>query len=138
MSIPPIVVTTARSAWKWQWNQLMNGLAPSDKEGNYQRPSSQHRQAILPENDDLLSRSIDQRPRLIVGRSCPWAHRTWLVHQLRELDSSLSMLIAKADHRAGRWKIDPPWLGCKALLAIYKHCRTPPSHRATVPALIDP
>ena len=31
-----------------------------------------------------------------------------------------------------------PWLGCDSLLELYRHCNAPPSHRATVPVLLDP
>ncbi len=138
MSIPPIVVATARKGWNWQWNQLMNGLAPSDKSGNYLRPSSQHQEAKLPPEDELQARSKANVPVLIIGRSCPWAHRTWLVHQIKGLKENLRLVIAKADHQAGRWRMDPPLLGCDSLLALYQLSGSPPSHRATVPSLIDP
>ncbi len=138
MSIPPIAVAVARSGWNWQWNQLMERLAPADNEGNYNRPPSQHQKAIAPSKQEIKQRSPQNRPYLIIGRSCPWAHRTWLVYELRELHNSLNLLIAKADHNTGRWTIDPPWLGCNSLLDVYQKCGQPPNHRATVPALIDP
>ncbi|MEC9028043.1 MAG: glutathione S-transferase C-terminal domain-containing protein [Cyanobacteriota bacterium] len=138
MSIPPAIVAAARMGWHWQWIQLMNGLAPADAKGNYRRPPSQHQQARLPAEQELSNRSADQYPRLIIGRSCPWAHRTWLVLQLRNLQSSLTLHLARADHKAGRWQLDPAWLGCNSLLALYQRCGSPPSHRATVPALVDP
>ncbi len=138
MSIPPAIVSAARISWKWQWIQLMNGLAPADREGNYLRPPSQHKNAQVPQENDLKNLSTEQLPKLIIGRSCPWAHRTWIVHQLRGLDSRLKVLIAKADHNSGRWQLEPPWLGCNSLLDLYKHSGESPSHRATVPALIKP
>jgi putative glutathione S-transferase len=60
------------------------------------------------------------------------------MHRLRRLDGTLSLLMATANHKAGRWSLTPSWLGCDSLLALYRHCDTPPHHRATVPALIDP
>jgi len=138
MSIPPIVVMAARSGWRWQWSRLMGGLGPADSAGNYRRPISDHLEAERPDPEQLRVRSDHQRHRLIIGRSCPWAHRTWLVHRLRGLENSLTVLMATADHRAGRWQLDPPWLGCNSLLELYRACATPPSHRATVPALVDP
>ena len=138
MSIPPFVVATARMGWHWQWNQLMNGLAPADAQGNYQRPNSEHQQATLPKKSELEKRTSDLLPRLLIGRSCPWAHRTWLVYQLRNLQESLNIQRVFADHSAGRWQLEEAWMGCKSLLAIYELCGSPPSHRATVPALIDP
>ncbi len=138
MPIPPNIVAAARIGWHWQWNQLMNGLAPSDESGNYLRPPTQHQNAIAPKALNLASRTKKNLPVLIVGRSCPWAHRTWLVHKLRNLESNLSLLFVKADHKAGRWKIEPSWLGCNSLLALYQKCGAPPNHRATVPTLLDP
>ena len=138
MSIPPKIVASARMGWRWQWNQLMNGLAPADKEGNYFRPPSQVQNSIVPNKDDLLKSPPDELPVLVIGRSCPWAHRTWLIYELRNLKPNLNLLIAKADHQEGLWKIEPTWMACTTLMDIYKLCNIPPRNRATVPALIDP
>ena len=137
MAIPPVLVKTARCGWNWQWLQLMGGLGPADHEGNYHRPAGDHPTATLPAQP-LEGRGRDHRARLILGRSCPWAHRTWLVHTLRQLGESLDLLMAKADHQGGRWQLDPPWRNCSTLLELYRHCGSPPSHRATVPVLVDP
>ena len=137
MAIPPVLVKTARCGWNWQWLQLMGGLGPADHEGNYRRPAGDHPTATLPAQP-LEGRGRDHRARLILGRSCPWAHRTWLVHTLRQLGESLELLMAKADHQGGRWQLDPPWRNCSTLLELYRHCGSPPSHRATVPVLVDP
>lgn len=137
MAIPPVLVKTARCGWTWQWQRLMGGLGPSDSAGNYQRPATDHPAATLP-TEPLVGRSTTDRPLLILGRSCPWAHRTWLVHTLRQLDGSLTLLMAEADHQAGRWRLTPPWRDCSTLLELYRHCGAPPSHRATVPVLLDP
>ena len=137
MAIPPVLVKTARCGWNWQWLQLMGGLGPADNEGNYRRPTGDHPTATLPAQP-LEGRRGDHRARLILGRSCPWAHRTWLVHTLRQLGESLDLLMAKADHQGGRWQLDPPWRNCSTLLELYRHCGSPPSHRATVPVLVDP
>ena len=137
MAIPPVLVKTARCGWNWQWLQLMGGLGPADHEGNYRRPAGDHPTATLPAQP-LEGRGRDHRARLILGRSCPWAHRTWLVHTLRQLGESLDLLMAKADHQGGRWQLDPPWRNCSTLLELYRHCGSPLSHRATVPVLVDP
>ena len=138
MSIPPVVVMTARATWNWQWQQLMGGLGPADAQGNYQRPDSDHLNAVPPKPSELNGRSANDRPHLILGRSCPWAHRTWLMIQLRGLTDQIGLIMARADHRGGRWQLDPSWLGCNTLLGLYRRCKALPSHRATVPVLIDP
>ena len=116
----------------------MGGLGPADAAGNYTRPSSDPLTQPALNHEDLLQRSAGQRPILVIGRSCPWAHRTWLVHQLRHLHNSLTLVMARADHNAGRWALDPALEGCKTLLELYQHCDAPPSYRATVPVLVDP
>lgn len=138
MAIPAPVVMTARFGWRWQWQRLMGGLGPADDQGNYRRPCSDHPEGVQPDSQELCRRSAYHLPRLIVGRSCPWAHRTWLVHRLRGLEDSLHVLMAEADHTGGRWTLSPDWLGCSTLLALYRACGSPPSHRATVPVMVDP
>ncbi len=138
MSIPPKIVYTVKKGWKWQWLQLMNGLAPADKNGNFQRVPSQKNNAHVPDEKDLENRERKDLPLLIIGRSCPWAHRTWLIYELRGLRDSLNLCFAKADKDGGRWLIEPEYIGCKSLLEIYQLCGTSPTFRATVPALIDP
>ena len=138
MAIPPVVVQTARFGWHWQWQQLMGGLGSADADGNYTRPVSDHLQGQVPERGDLNSRKADDQPILIVGRSCPWAHRTWLVRRLRRIENTLQLMIASPDHRGGRWVLKPAWRTCQTLLDVHQLCGAPPSHRATVPVLIDP
>jgi putative glutathione S-transferase len=75
MTLPPVVVRTARAAWRCQWRQLMGGLGPADAEGRYRRPEGAFT-ALPPLPEDAAEPG---RHVLIVGRSCPWAHRAWLV-----------------------------------------------------------
>ncbi len=138
MSIPPFAVKAARLGWNCQWKILMNGLGPSDEQGNYKRPKSQHQTKVIPSQQDILSRSPDNQYQLIIGRSCPWAHRTLLVHKLRKLNESINIIFAEADHKKGRWKINPTWKGCDSLISIYKLCGAKSNQRATVPVLVDP
>ncbi len=137
MSIPPAIVSAARLGWNWQWNKLMDGLAPSDEAGNYSRPQSIAKNSFSPNKTYLLSRSQEQLPILIIGRSCPWAHRTWLIYVLRNLQRSLNLIISQPDHQAGLWTINSPLINCKSLKEIYRSCGSKPSLRATVPALIE-
>jgi putative glutathione S-transferase len=133
MAIPPMVVAAARSGWHWQWQQLMQGLGPADSDGNYRRPASPF--GTLP----ALPRHAAEPGRhvLIVGRSCPWAHRAWLVWQLRQLQRSIQLLVAEPDPQAGRWRLREPFLGCHTLSALYQRSGASASQRATVPVLVD-
>ena len=75
---------------------------------------------------------------MIVGRSCPWAHRAWLVWQLRGLQSSIELLVVEPDPAAGHWRFVEPFLGCRTLPELYRRCGADPSQRATVPVLAEP
>ena len=138
MSIPPLIVRSVRQGWQWQWRRLMTGLGPADQQGNYLRPTSAPMETVVLDDNDLQARDPNHRPRLLIGRSCPWAHRTWLIVKLRGLENSLDVLTAKADHEEGRWRLEPSWLGCSSLLELYRRCGAEPSLRATVPVLVDP
>jgi putative glutathione S-transferase len=133
MPIPPLVVSTARCVWHWQWQQLMGGLGPADAEGNYRRPPSPFAgRPGLPERAGEPDRHV-----LIVGRSCPWAHRAWLLWALRGLGASIELLVVDPDPAAGRWVFTEPFLGCTSLQQLYALAGADPQARATVPVLVD-
>jgi putative glutathione S-transferase len=137
VTVPPLLVATARHLWHWQWQRLMDGLAPADAAGNYLRRPSQFAGRSL---EPLLahSQASSTRPWLIVGRSCPWAHRTWLVHQLRGLQQAIELVLVEPDPEAGRWVFPQPRLGCRSLQELYALAGAKPGQRATVPVLLDP
>ncbi|QEY33070.1 glutathione S-transferase family protein [Synechococcus sp. RSCCF101] len=133
MSLPRWLVASVRAGWHWQWLQLMGGLGPADRQGNYRRPAS-----AVPEAGAVPA-SADEAGRhwLVIGRSCPWAHRVWLVWSLRGLGSTLTLAEASPDLRGGRWILDPPRDGFSTLADLYRAHRTPRQHRPTVPVLLD-
>ena len=131
MAPAPLLVRSARCLWQWQWQQLMGGLGPADAEGNYQRPSPVFGELPpLPAAADQPGAHV-----LIVGRSCPWAHRAWLVWTLRQLQASIELLVVDPDPEAGRWRFSSPFEGCDTLAALYQRCGAPSGTRATVPVL---
>jgi len=133
MAIPPAVVSAARQGWRWQWLQLMGGLGPADGAGNYTRPRGAFvDKPAVPEAAGQAHGHV-----LIVGRSCPWAHRAWLVWQLRQLQESIDLLVVEPDPEAGRWRFPEPFLGCSTLQELYRRAGAPPDQRATVPVLVD-
>tara|TARA_B100000700_G_scaffold327815_1_gene443623 strand:+ start:983 stop:1882 length:900 start_codon:yes stop_codon:yes gene_type:complete len=113
----------------------MNSLAPCDQEGNYMRPKNEFLNHPVPSTQEI---SRSQIHFLIIGRSCPWAHRTWLVHNLQNLETNIKLTIAKVNSKGGFWELTPNILECNSLLKLYKKCGLKPSLRATVPTLIDP
>lgn len=134
MAPAPILVRSARCAWQWQWRQLMGGLAPADAAGNYRRPEGVFTSPPPPPQDAAQPGAHV----LIVGRSCPWAHRAWLVWSLRQLGGSITLQVAEPDPEAGRWRFREPFLGCDSLQELYRLCGAPAGVRATVPVLVSP
>ena len=133
MAIPPAVVAAARTGWHWQWLQLMGGLGPADRDGNYRRPPG----AFVAKPKLPRSAGTPGSHVLIVGRSCPWAHRAWLVWQLRQLQQSIDLLVVEPDPKAGRWRFNTPFRGCQTLQELYRAAGADPNQRAPVPVLED-
>ena len=131
MTPPAVLVRTARSLWHGQWALLMGGLGPADRQGNYRRPPAAFdvRPELPPDAGDADSHV------LIVGRSCPWAHRAWLTHTLAGLGASIAVEVVEPDPAAGRWRFSHPFEGCGTLLDLYRASGGDPGLRATVPAL---
>ena len=138
MAIPTIFVKTARQIWNFEWKILMNGLAPSDSKGNYQRPKNIQQKIQIPSKGDLKDRDADQMPCLIIGKSCPWAHRVWMIYEIKGLKKSINLHIAEVDSSGGRWILEPNIKGCRTLQELYRKCGNTQSRRATVPMLFDP
>ncbi|MFN6340183.1 MAG: glutathione S-transferase C-terminal domain-containing protein [Cyanobacteriota bacterium] len=131
MTPPPSLVRGVRAFWHWQWLQLMGGLAPADARGHYRRPEGAFT-ALPPVPGDAAE---PERHGLIVGRSCPWAHRAWLVWTLRGLAPSVRLVMAEPDPEAGRWRFPEPFLGCATLAELYRRSGGNRQARATVPLL---
>ncbi len=131
MPPPAALVQTARCLWHHQWLALMGGLGPADAAGRYRRPPGAFTALPpLPESAATAGGHV-----LIVGRSCPWAHRAWLVWSLRGLVGSIELVVVEPDPRAGRWRFQEPFEGCDSLAALYRRSGAAAGARATVPAL---
>jgi putative glutathione S-transferase len=134
MTPPAALVRTARELWRLQWRILMGGLGPADRQGRYQRPQGAFTDPPpVPEGDDLAAGHV-----LIVGRSCPWAHRAWLTWTLRRLQPGITLLVVEPDPAAGRWRFAEPFEGCHTLIELYRRSGADRRARATVPALWSP
>ncbi len=131
MTPPAQLVSTARQLWRCQWRLLMGGLGPADAQGRYRRPAAAFTALPpLPSDADHPGAHV-----LIVGRSCPWAHRAWLTWTLRQLGRSIDLLVVEPDPAAGRWRFLEPFEDCLTLVDLYRRSGADPRARATVPAL---
>ncbi len=109
----------------------MGGLGPADARGRYRRPASPFT-ALPPLPADAGESGSHV---LIVGRSCPWAHRAALVHSLRRLAPAVELRVVDPDPLAGRWRFPEPFEGCATLAELYRRSGAPRGQRATVPVL---
>ena len=130
MPAPAALVQTARCLWHREWLALMGGLGPADAAGRYRRPAGAFT-ALPPLPGDAAAAGGHV---LIVGRSCPWAHRAWLVWSLRDLAASIDLVVVEPDPRAGRWRFAESFEGCDTLGQLYASSGAG-GVRATVPAL---
>jgi putative glutathione S-transferase len=131
MPPPAALVQSARCLWRQQWRLLMGGLGPADAAGRYRRPAPAFA-ALPPLPEDAAAPGGHV---LIVGRSCPWAHRAWLLWSLRRLGESIELLVVEPDPAAGRWRFPTPFAGCDTLRQLYRRSGAAADAPATVPAL---
>ncbi|MEO1620759.1 MAG: glutathione S-transferase C-terminal domain-containing protein [Cyanobacteria bacterium J06632_3] len=131
-ALPPgLIVRTGKFVWNTMWHTMMSQMAPRNKSGNYVRPESAFRgREIVPEAN---------RYRLIVGMSCPWAHRTLVTRALKGLEDAIALTTVYPSTDEGRWLFEPDQtlLDCRTLPEFYSACHSDYSGRATVPVLWD-
>ena len=138
-ALPPgLIVRTGKFVWNTMWHTMMSQMAPRNQQGAYIRPESEFRSRdVAPEA---------HRYFLIVGMSCPWAHRTLVTRALKGLTEAIDVFTVYPSTDEGRWLIEPdqsePLLAnCHALADFYN--RALPEYkgkykgRATVPVLCD-
>jgi glutathionyl-hydroquinone reductase len=133
MAIPPSwIIQTGRSIWTQIWQLMMSQLAPRNDVGEYQRPESEFRHRI-----EGIYTPQQNRYRLYVGWSCPWAHRTLVVRALKGLENTIDVTILRGDANAGGWVLPEPVQGCHTLAELYRYSKTGYTGRSTVPMLWD-
>lgn len=139
-ALPPgLIVRTGKFVWNTLWHTMMSQMAPRNKSGAYVRPESEFRdRAITPETNRYF---------LIVGMSCPWAHRTLVTRALKGLTEAIDVFTVYPSTDEGRWLVEsgqdqsnqsePLLADCHALIDVYNRCQAGYSGRATVPVLCD-
>lgn len=138
MALPPsLLIRTAKTIWTTLWRTMMSQMAPSSKDGAYQRPESVFCDRIPSDSFPAAT----QRYRLIVGMGCPWAHRTLIVRTLKGLDDVIPVTVVSPSGDEGCWVFDQPSptdsRGCRTMPQFYQHLHKTYAGRATVPVLWD-
>tara|TARA_Y100000589_G_scaffold79091_1_gene72793 strand:+ start:69 stop:1022 length:954 start_codon:yes stop_codon:yes gene_type:complete len=126
------IIFIAKKFWFWFWMKLMDGFAPSDKNGNYKRPKGFSCSIIskinINENKNLY---------LLVGATCPWCHRLIISSTLLNLSKKIKIIFLKPNYKTGEWLFEKNFYNCKNLKEVYVKCNKKQIFRATVPVFIN-
>ena len=123
------IVSIARQLWFWFWMKLMDGFAPSDKNGNYARPKgfSYHN----------LKVNKNKNYYLLVGATCPWCHRLMITYKLLNLSNKIKINFLIPKYKTGEWIFKKKFYNCKNLNEVYIKCNQTKIFRATLPTLLN-
>jgi len=113
------------------WRKLMDGFAPSDNHGNYERPKGLTIKKIYE-----VDSSRRENLYLLVGRTCPWCHRTMIMHLLKNLVSEVAIIYLEPEIKSGRWIFEKDFFDFNNLDQLYKSSSNKKVFRSTVPLLI--
>ena len=130
MRINKHIVSNGRRLWLWFWRRLMDGFAPSDKDGNYKRPKGFNSYR----NFKIKSKG-NQNLYLLLGETCPWCHRALLITELKKL-SEIQIIYLQPNLNNGEWTFKNNFIGNKTLTDLYKKSTKGKFLRATVPLLL--
>lgn len=122
--------------WTTLWHMMMSKLAPRNDKGEYIRPSSQFHNFVGTEENNSYHPAVG-RYNLIVGLSCPWAHRTLVVRTLKGLEEVVPVTIVSPSPIEGGWVFNQEYEGCRTLAELYQLAEPGYGGRCTVPVLWD-
>ena len=110
----------------------MNGFAPSDLYGNYKRPKGIKKNDRKSEVNSKNTKNL----YLLIGSTCPWCHRTFLMYRLKNLSKTINIIFLNPRYQDGEWIFKEHFFGIKTLSEIYSQCNLNIKSRPTLPILI--
>jgi glutathionyl-hydroquinone reductase len=136
-SLPPkFIIRLGKFVWTTLWHLMMSNLAPRDAKGAYIRPASVFRNAISTDKENPYQ-PAPGRYHLIVGLSCPWAHRTLIVRAIKGLENAIPVIFVSPAPEEGGWVFEKPEEDCRTLAEFYQKAKPDYEGRFTVPVLFD-
>jgi glutathionyl-hydroquinone reductase len=133
---PKLIIKLGKFVWVTLWHTMMSKLAPRNTSGEYIRPSSSFRNFIGTEANNQYPPAAN-RYSLIVGMSCPWAHRTLVVRSLKGLEEIIPVTVVDPSPIEGGWIFNQNYIGCRTLAELYQLAEAGYTGRCTVPVLWD-
>ena len=114
-----------------------------DEAGRFVQQQTQFRDWITTDGSSAFPAEAG-RYHLYVAMACPWAHRTLILHKLKQLDTAVSMSVVDPFMGENGWIfsqgpdcISDPIHQAAFLHEIYAHARSDFTGRVTVPVLWD-
>lgn len=124
---------------KW----VNSSVITSDKKGSYERIPRSFRDTVS--KDHPIYKPESGRYHLYVSYACPWAHRTLIYRNLKDLEAHITVSVVSPDMGERGWSFDKSFPGATGdplhekthLHEIYQMAQSDVSTSVTVPILWD-
>ena len=125
-----------KGQWVDQWYDTDNSS------GEFRRQESRFRHWLTPKgetgpNGELGFKAEQGRYHLYVSLACPWAHRTLIFLQLKQLQDYIDVTVVEPIMLENGWEMNDPLYGLDFLYQLYLKADTHYEGRVTVPVLWD-
>jgi len=122
--------------WLDQWYNTGNSG------GEFRRQDSRFRHWLTPNgeagpNGELGFKAEKGRYHLYVSLACPWAHRTLIFRQLKQLQDYIDVTVVEPVMLENGWEMNDPLYGLDFLYQLYLKADASYEGRVTVPVLWD-
>ena len=125
-----------KGQWVDQWYDTDNS------NGEFRRQDSQFRGWLTPKgeagpNGEPGFKAEKGRYHLYVSLACPWAHRTLIFRQLKQLQDFIDVTVVEPIMLKNGWEMNDPLYGQEFLYQLYLKADANYEGRVTVPVLWD-
>lgn len=122
--------------WVDQWYDTENSG------GEFRRQDSRFRQWLTPDgaagpNGEAGFKAEKGRYHLYVSLACPWAHRTLIFRELKQLQDYIGVTVVEPVMLDNGWEMNDPLYGLDFLYQLYLKADADYEGRVTVPVLWD-
>jgi putative glutathione S-transferase len=125
-----------KGKWVDQWYDTDNNG------GEFRRQNSRFRHWLTPNGDagpggELGFKAEKGRYHLYVSLACPWAHRTLIFREIKQLQEYIDVTVVEPIMRDNGWEVNDPLYGFDYAYQLYLAADASYEGRVTVPVLWD-
>ena len=125
-----------KGQWVDQWYDT------KDSQGEFRRQDSRFRHWLTPDgkagpHGEIGFKAEKGRYQLYVSLACPWAHRTLIFRQLKQLQDYIDVTVVEPIMLENGWEMNDPLYGLDFLYQLYLKADAHYEGRVTVPVLWD-